>query len=125
MEGKFSIPKRIEDVPRFGEFLRQILADKEMSYQELADKLQVTVEEVMAYDDLNSAPSVEILKKMSGILGIRYSILRISACYNLTQSYPDFYLPDGTEIDHNDLLDQIYYRDPSILPRLLEVLFGN
>lgn len=125
MEGKFSIPKCPEDVPRLPELIRQVLDDKGMTYQELAEKLQVPVEEVSAYDDLSHAPSDEILKRMSAILGIRYRPLRISAGYNCANWYPDFYLPDGTPIDHDDLLDRIYYKDPSILPRVYELLFSE
>lgn len=99
MEGKFSIPKCPEDVPELPELIRQVLEDKEMSYQELAEKLQVSVEEVLAYDNVKHAPSIDVLKKMSGILGLRYRILGISAGYNCVNQYPDFYMPDGTEID--------------------------
>ena len=62
MEKIFSILQTGDILP-FNELLRQVLNDKGMSYQELAEKLQITVEEVEAYDDYKSAPSVEILKK--------------------------------------------------------------
>ena len=107
MEGKFSIPKHSDDVPRLPELIRQVLKDKDIPYQALARKLQVPVEEVLEYDDFEHAPSIDILKKMSGILGLRYSILRISAGYNCVGEHPDFYMPDGTEINSDDLLDRM------------------
>ena len=125
MEGKFSIPKLSEYPPRLPELIQQVLKDKEMTYQGLAEKLQVPVDEVLAYDDFKHAPSDDILKKLSGILGIRYSILRISAGYNCMDQYPDFYMPDGTEIDHEDLIDRIYYKILSPLPQLYKMIFED
>ena len=125
MEGKFSIPKLSEDPPRLPELIRQVLKDKEMTYQELAEKLQVPAKEVLAYDDFKHAPSDDILKKLSGILGIRYSILRISAGYNCMDQYPDFYMPDGTVINHEDLIDRIYYKILSPLPQLYKMIFED
>lgn len=125
MEGKFSIPKRSEDLPRLPELIRQVLEDNGMTYQELAEKLQVPVDEVLAYGDSKHVLSNDILKKLSGILGIRYSILRISAGYNCMDQYPDFYMPDGTVIDFEDLLDRIYYKILSPLPKLYKMIFED
>lgn len=40
-------------------------------------------------------------------------------------NYPDYYLPDGTAIDIEEILSKIYYKYPaslSILDELIEVL---
>ena len=130
MEKIFSILQTGDILP-FNELLRQVLNDKGMSYQELAEKLQITVEEVEAYDDYKSAPSVEILKKLSSILWVPYPILRICAGYNCVCVYPDFYLPNDIKVRLRNLsgdkiglstLPERIYNDPSILPRLLEAL---
>lgn len=125
MEGRFSIPKCPEDVPKLPDLIPLVLEDKDITYQELAKKLQVPVEEVLAYDNFKHAPSIDVLKKMSGILGLRYSTLRISAGYNCIDHYPDFYMPDGTEIDHEDLLNRIYYKILSTSPNLYNMIFGD
>lgn len=125
MKEKFSIPKNSDNLPDIGELIRQVLEDKGITYQELAEKLQVPVEEVLAYDKFEHAPSIDVLKKMSGILGLRYRMLRISAGYNCANWYPDFYMPDGTEIDHEDILDRIYYKDPSVFAQMYQLLFKD
>ena len=69
-------------------------------------------------------PNDDDLKRLSGVLGISYKKLRIAAGYNMVYtSFPDYYTPDGTPIDIDKILSKIYYKDPSILPRLYEVIF--
>lgn len=145
----FAFPN-INAIPLFPEFLWKVLVDRNMSVKELAEKLNVSVEEINLYDAGVHKPSIIVLKKMSGIFGIRYRILKLAAGYSLvrpgldgedffdfydeeklinngtlaylSRPYPDFYLPDGTAVDMDRLLSKAYYQNPSILFQLIEML---
>ena len=92
----FAFPN-INAIPLFPEFLWKVLEDREMSFQELAEKLNVSLEQVHSYNLGKEMPSPEILKKMSGIFGIRYRIMRLAAGYSLfgmeplCRDFADFY----------------------------------
>lgn len=118
MELKFSFKP-------LGEIMRGSLVDREITMQDLAKKLQLPIEEVEKYERGEIVPDFLTLQKLSGILGIPYSILRISAGYNTTKHYPNYYTPDGQEIDIDALLCKAYYKDPSTLPHLFELAFGK
>lgn len=108
-----------------GEVMRGALVDRGLTMQDLAKKLQLPIEEVEKYERGEIVPDFLTLQKLSGILGIQYSILRVSAGYNTTKYYPNYYTPDGQEIDIDALLCKVYYKDPSMLLRLFEVAFGE
>mgnify|MGYP002798305705 FL=1 len=106
----------------FGDLIRQARIDKKLSYEDVAKKIQVNAEEVEKLEKMEIIPNDEILRKLSGNLGITYRRLRIGAGYNMMGSYPDYYLPDGTAIDIEEILSKIYYKYPASLSRLYELI---
>lgn len=105
-----------------GELIRQVRIDKKLSYQDISRMIQVPAEDVEKFEKMEAIPSDDVLKKLSGNLGIGYRQLRISAGYNMVGVYPEYYLPDGTPLDVDEILSKIYYKEPSVLPILYEIV---
>lgn len=105
-----------------GELIRQVRIDKKLSYQDIARMIQVPAEEVEKFEKMEVIPSDDVLKKLSGNLGIGYHQFRISAGYNMVGVYPEYYLSDGTPLDIDEILSKIYYKEPSVLPILYEIV---
>lgn len=108
-----------------GELIQQARTDKNLSYEDLAEKIKVSADYVEKLERMEIIPNDEDLRRLSGVLGIRYLELRLAAGYNTMGWYPNYYNPDGTSIDIDEILSKIYYKDPSILSRLYEVIFDK
>ncbi len=106
----------------FGDLIRQARIDKKLSYEDIAKKIQVTAEEVEKLEKMEIIPNDEILRKLSGILGITYQRLRIGAGYNMPRSYHNYYLSDGTAIKIEEMLSKMYYKNPASISGLYELI---
>ncbi len=107
----------------FGDLIRKIYIDKNLSCQDIAEKMDVTFEYIKDLELENSIPTQEFLQKFSGNFGIPYSKLIEITGYNILRPIPDYYSSDGKPINIDEILAKIYYKDPSILPHLYEVIF--
>ena len=97
-----------------------------MTYQDIADMLKnpcITAKEIKEYEELKAIVPKEILEPLSGILGVSSNTLRICAGYNSVDPVVHYFTPDGEEIDVWEILAKIFFKDPSVLPHLYEIVF--
>ena len=114
----------------FGEFIRQVRLDKGMTCAEFAEKIHVTEKTVQLFESDKKVPNRDILKFMSGNLGISFEKLRMKAGYMTVSDYysrseKNYYLPNGKPIDIDEMLEKIYYEAPDLLLRLDEIVLGR
>lgn len=110
------------------ELISKVRKDKNMTYQDIADKLNnpcITAEDIKKYEEMKTIVPKEILEPLSGVLGVSCNELRIFAGYNSMDPIVHYYTPEGDEIDVWTIIGKIFYRDPSVLPRLYEIVFDN
>lgn len=115
----------MKEIETFGDLIRKIRIDKNLSDQDIADKLNVPLELIENFENGKSIPTQELLQKFSGNFGIPFCKLCLITGYHMIRQVPDYYLSDGKPIDIHSILAKVYYKDPSILPRLYDVLFGE
>ena len=108
------------------ELIKKVRKDRNMTYQDIADMLKnpcITAKEIKEYEELKAIVPREILEPLSGILGVSSNTLRICAGYNSVDPVVHYFTPDGEEIDVWKILAKIFFRDPSVLPHLYEIVF--
>ncbi len=108
------------------ELIKKVRKDRNMTYQDIADMLKnpsITAKEIKEYEELKAIVPREILEPLSGILGVSSNTLRIAAGYNSVDPVVHYFTPDGEEIDVWKILEKIFFRDPSVLPHLYEIVF--
>lgn len=110
------------------EFMKKVRKDKNMTYQDIADKLKnpcITAKEIKEYEEMKAIVPREILEPLSGILGVSCNDLRVFAGYNSVDPVVHYFTPEGEEINVWEIISKIFYRDPSVLPHLYEIVFDN
>lgn len=110
------------------ELLKRVRKDKNMTYQDIADKLKnprITAKEIKEYEEMKTFVPKEILEPLSGILGVPSNALRLCAGYNDVDFTIHYFTPEGEEIDVWRIIARIFYKDPSVLPHLDEIVFNN
>lgn len=106
----------------FTALLKFVLKDKNIEVDELAQKLKIDPQRMKDIEEGVKHPTKEELKRISGTLGLDYGQLLIVVGYNKMGVVPSYWTSDGEEIDVTSMLKQIYYNDPSVIPRLLEIV---
>lgn len=106
----------------FTALLKFVLKDKNIELDELAQKLKIDPQRMKDIEECVKHPTKEELKRISGTLGLDYGQLLIVVGYNKMGVVPSYWTSDGEEIDVTSMLKQIYYNDPSVIPRLLEIV---
>ena len=107
------------------ELLKRVRKDKNMTYQDIADKLKnpnITAIEIKEYEDMEAIVPTEILKPLSGVLGVSINNLRLCARYSNYDINTHYYTPEGEEINVEQIIAKIFYREPSVLPHLYEIV---
>lgn len=110
------------------ELIKKVREDKNMTYQDIADRLKnpsITAKEIKEYEEMKAIVPREILEPLSGILGVSSNDLRICAGYNSVDPVVHYFTPEGEEINVWKIISKIFYRDPSVLPHLYEIVFNN
>lgn len=118
--------QRYEQHMNMSELIKRVRKDKNMTYQDIADRLKnpsITAKEIKEYEEMKAIVPREILEPLSGILGVSSNDLRICAGYNSVDPVVHYFTPDGEEIDVLTIIAKIFYRDPSVLPHLYEIVF--
>ena len=98
----------------FGDLIRKICVDKNLSYQDIADKMDTTFEYIKELEQGKSIATQELLQKFSGNFGIPYSSLVAITGYHMIRPLPDYYTSDRKAIAIDDILAKIYYKDLAI-----------
>lgn len=106
----------------FTALLKFVLKDKNIEVDELAQRLKIDPQRMKDIEEGVKHPTKEELKRISGTLGLDYGQLLIVVGYNKMGVVPSYWTSDGEEIDVTSMLKQIYYNDPSVIPRLLEIV---
>ena len=135
MQEHFTNPELLEKVRQIpyepmsmNELMKKVREEKNMTYQDIAYKLKnpcITSKEIKEYEEMEVVVPKEILKPLSGILGVSCNELRIAAGYNSVDPIIHYYNAEGEEIDVAEIIAKIFYRDPSALPHLYEIVFGD
>ena len=108
-----------------GNLIRSARIEKNLSVEELAKKIRVTDIYLKDIESDVIYPTQEDLKMLSGNLGIPYRKLRGVTGYTSIGYHPNYYTANGEAIDTDEILSKIYYKDPSILSKLYEIVFPN
>ena len=105
-----------------GELITETCREKGLSDQATAKKLGLTEDELQRLKDLGqlNQPFTKgkvldepFLKRISGTLGIGYRRLIYAANHKHTTKFiPNFFTPDGTHIDEQEILLRAYQKDP-------------
>ena len=128
------VPSREEQLEQLyehmdmSELIKRVREDKQMTHQDIADRLKnpsITAKEIKEYEEMKATVPREILEPLSGILGVSSNELRICAGYNSMDPVVHYFTPDGEEIDVSTIIAKIFYRDPSVLPWLYEIVFDE
>lgn len=123
MAGGIKMWKNLDDeFEDFTALLKFVLKDKNIELDELAQKLKIDPQRMKDIEEGVKHPTKEELKRISGTLGLDYGQLLIVVGYNKMGVVPSYWTSDGEEIDVTSMLKQIYYNDPSVIPRLLEIV---
>jgi transcriptional regulator with XRE-family HTH domain len=123
MAGGIKMWKNLDDeFENFTALLKFVRKDKKIGLDELAQKLKIDPQRMKDIEEGVKYPTKEELKRFSGTLGLDYGQLLIVVGYNKLEAVPSYWTSDGEEIDVTSMLKQIYYDDPSVIPRLLEIV---
>lgn len=110
-----------------GTLIKCVQQDKNVEYQQIAKQANIEPKRMEEIENNIVYPSKEELKRLSGVLGISYDELLIVTGYNKLTEVPSYFTNEGEEIDVNSMIKEIYYRNPSLLPKLVGIVleYGN
>lgn len=120
--------KQYYEHKNMSELIKRVREDKNMTYQDIADRLKnpsITAKEIKEYEEMKVIVPREILEPLSGVLGVSCNDLRVFAGYNSVDPVVHYFTPEGEEINVWEIISKIFYRDPSVLPHLYEIVFDN
>ena len=105
-----------------GTLIKCIQQDKNIDCQQIAKRANIDIKRMKKIENNIVYPSKEELKRLSGVLGICYDELLIVTGYNKITEVHSYFTNEGKEIDVNNIIKEIYYINPSLLSKLVEIV---